>query len=250
MRTPNRSFSKTFLASTLLLCATARADFSLDFETGAVWSGKNDVRIPGDSGDLFSLTDDLKADQPAAFFRARATWHINDRHDVSALYAPLSMDYSGTFDRSIDFRDGVLNPGVPTQARFRFDSYRLTYRYNFIKTDKITFGLGLTAKMRDAEISVSQPGNNLYDDNTGFVPLINFRFAWQITDDFSLLAEGDALASSRGRAEDVMAAIQWQATDNLAFRLGYRILEGGSDSDDVYSFSLFHYAVVGATIRF
>ena len=242
--------AKTLLLCTALLSGTALANFSLDFESGGVWAGKNDVKIPGDTGDLFSLTDDLKADQPAAYFRARATWHINDRHDISVLYAPLSMDYSGTFDRSIDFRDGVLNPNVPTQARFRFDSYRLTYRYNFIKTDRLTFGLGLTGKIRDAEISVSQPGNTLSDYNTGFVPLLNFQLAWKITEQFSFLAEGDALASSRGRAEDVMAAIQWQATDNLAFRLGYRLLEGGVDSDDTYNFSLFHYAVIGATIRF
>ena len=160
------------------------------------------------------------------------------------------MDYSGSFDRPINFHGGVLDPNVPTEAKFRFNSYRLTYRYNFYKTEKVTFGMGLTAKVRDAEISVSQPGNSISDDNVGLVPLINFQFAWRFAPDFSFVAEGDALASSRGRAEDVMAAIQWHASDSLALRLGYRMLEGGVDSDDTYNFSLFHYAIVGATLRF
>jgi hypothetical protein len=31
---------------------------------------------------------------------------------------------------------------------------------------------------------------------------------------------------------------------------GYRILEGGADNDEVYTFSLFNYAVVGIEVRF
>jgi len=31
---------------------------------------------------------------------------------------------------------------------------------------------------------------------------------------------------------------------------GYRVLEGGSDSDEVYSFSLFHSVVAGVESRF
>jgi hypothetical protein len=31
---------------------------------------------------------------------------------------------------------------------------------------------------------------------------------------------------------------------------GYRVLEGGADNDTVYTFSLFHYAVAGAELRF
>jgi len=31
---------------------------------------------------------------------------------------------------------------------------------------------------------------------------------------------------------------------------GYRVLEGGADNDEVYTFSLFHYAVAGIEMRF
>ena len=49
---------------TLLLSITTnltplKAQFSVDLETGAVSTGYNDVRIPGDQGTLFSLKDDL-----------------------------------------------------------------------------------------------------------------------------------------------------------------------------------------------
>lgn len=239
-----------FLGSALLGAPDARADFSFDFESGAVWTGSNDVRIPGDEGTPFSLSDDLNGDEPAAYFRARATWHINERHDLSVLAAPLRMDYSGQLVKPVEFAKEFFEAGVPTEAKYRFDSYRLTYRYNFIRKENLTFGLGLTAKVRDAEIEMQQRGVYASDDNLGVVPLINFRLAWEFAPSWSLIAEGDWLVASQGRAEDILAAIQWQATDALAFHVGYRILEGGADNDDTYAFALFHYVAAGVTVRF
>ena len=39
--------------------AGAEDRWRVDFENGAAISGYNDVRIPGDTGTLFSFTDDL-----------------------------------------------------------------------------------------------------------------------------------------------------------------------------------------------
>jgi len=243
-------YSIRLLAAAFFLPVAALAEFSFDFETGGFVAGRADVRIPNPAGTPFSLTDDLRADDPAAFFRARATWHINPRHDISVLYAPLSIDSSGSFGRTTQFAGTDFLANTPTSARFRFDSYRLTYRYNFIRTDDITFGLGLTAKIRDAEVRVSQPERSAFDDDTGLVPLINYQFAWRFSPSFSFFTEGDALGAPQGYAIDAMAAIQWHVTDQLALRLGYRILDGGADNDTVYTLSTFHYAVIGATFTF
>jgi hypothetical protein len=250
----SQNFRALILATCILSATPAAshaADFSFDIESGAVWNGYNDVRIPNDRlGTPFSLTDDLSADEPSAYFRARATWHLNEKHDISILAAPLRMDYSGEFDQPVRFDGTTFLEGKATSAKYRFDSYRLTWRYNFIRTENFTFGAGITGKIRDAEIELSQAGRSASDSNTGFIPLINFRLAWEFAPRWSLLAEGDWLIGPQGRAEDVLAAVQWQATDAMALHLGYRILEGGADNDDVYSFSLFHYLAAGVTFRF
>lgn len=241
-------------ALTLLLLSAAvipsRAEFSFDFESGAVWNSQADVRIPNEGGTFFSLADDLNADDPRAFFRGRLTWHINPKHDVSVLFAPLEMDFSGSFDRPVMFNGSDFAADTPTSGLFRFDSYRLTYRYNFIRNEKVTFGMGVTAKVRDAEVSLTQNGRTVTDENTGIVPLINYQFAWRFARHFSLYSEGDALGAPQGYAIDVAAALQWHVTDNLALRLGYRILDGGADNDSVYTFNQFQYATIGATVRF
>jgi hypothetical protein len=231
-------------------CSAAAAPFELDLESGAVWNSKADVRIPNAGGSLFSLTKDLGASDPRAFFRGRLTWQPAERHDISLLYAPLELDYRGQFNRPIRFAGTDFAAGTPTNGTFRFDSYRLTYRYNFVQREDCVFGMGLTAKIRDAEVRLSQAGNAATNANTGFVPLVNYRLLWRFSKPFSLLSEGDALGASQGHAIDASAALQWHATDSLSFRIGYRILDGGADSDSVYTFSRFHYSTVGVNYRF
>ena len=229
---------------------TARANWLFDVETGSAWVGNADVQIPGDTGTPFNMADEMTPDDPQAFVRLRATWQINDRHEISGLYAPLSFDFQGSFDRDIDFAGGTFAKGQRLDGSYRFNSYRLTYRYNFYRTENLTLGLGLTAKVRDAKIELRDGGYSRSDSNVGLVPLINFKVDWRFAPRWHLLLDGDALAASQGRAEDVSLALQYEATERLAVRLGYRILEGGADNDDVNTFALFHYAIIGATYRF
>ena len=84
----------------------------------------------------------------------------------------------------------------------------------------------------------------------GFVPIINFRFLWNINDHIGFLLEGDALAAPQGRAEDILIAAKYKLTDYVAVLAGYRILEGGADNDEVYNFALFHYASMGISYTF
>ena len=67
---------------------------------------------------------------------------------------------------------------------------------------------------------------------------------------FGIIFEGDALAAPQGRAEDVLIAATYPLSDRFKILAGYRILEGGADNDEVYTFSLFHYAAFGLSYTF
>jgi hypothetical protein len=236
----------------LALVAPAVARWSVDIEAGPVFSGYNDVRIPGDTGTDFSLTDDLHA-RTAFAWRARVSKTFGDRHWVSVLVAPLRVESRGTLNRDVLFA-GTLFHASESELKglYRFDSYRLTYRYGLVRTRRFGLDLGLAAKVRDAEISLNYahlmlPGAS--KTNTGFVPLISFRADWQLGPRLGLVLDGDALGVPQGRAEDVMAALRIGFGDRVDVRVGYRVLEGGSDVDEVYGFALFHYAVAGVTVR-
>ena len=234
---------------TLLLKTSVNAQVSFDFETGSVFTGYNDVRIPGDQGTFLSLKDDLNP-KSKLFYRLRASYTLKSRHTLSLLYAPLEVNSTGSVPNNIFFEGVTFPANAQLNGTYKFNSYRLTYRYDLVKNPGFEFGLGLTAKIRDAKISLSSPGLASEKSNVGFVPIINFRLLWKIDDKYGLLLDGDALAAPQGRAEDVLIAATYKISDNLGIRAGYRILEGGADNDEVYNFALFHYASVGLAISF
>jgi len=210
------------------------------------------VRIPGNTGTLFSLTDDLHA-RTAFAYRVRLSKTFGDRHWVSVLVAPLRVESRGTFNRDVLFAGTLFPAGEDTLiGLYRFDSYRLTYRYGLVRARRFNFDLGLTAKIRDAEIRleyVSESDSPASKKNTGFVPIVSFRADWSLSERLGLVLDGDALGVPQGRAEDVTAALRIGLGDRVDARVGYRVLEGGSDVDEVYGFALFHYAVAGVTFH-
>ena len=113
--------------------SAAYAQLELDVETGAALSGYNKVRIPGDGGTFINLSESLEV-TPTAFYRLRLSYTINDKHTISALFAPLTINYNGIFGQELQFLDANFAATEPLDVRYQFNSYRLTYRYNFPRT--------------------------------------------------------------------------------------------------------------------
>jgi hypothetical protein len=231
-----------FILSFNVLSLNGQAFF--DLETGAVVTGYNNVRIPGDQGTLFSMKDDL-IPKTKIFYRIRLNYTIKSRHTLSVLYAPLEIKSDGNVSNDIFFEGVIFPANTDLMGTYKFNSYRLTYRYEIVLKPKFEFGLGFTAKIRDAKITLASAGLESEKTNVGFVPIINFRMLWKPDEKFGILLEGDALAAPQGRAEDVLIAATYRFSDHLGLKAGYRILEGGADNDEVYSFALFNYASVG-----
>ena len=69
-----------------LLPNPAQCDWFLDAETGYVWPGYIDIRIPNETGTLFSLKDDLPAGSKIVY-RLRLGYRFNPKHSISVLFA-------------------------------------------------------------------------------------------------------------------------------------------------------------------
>lgn len=222
----------------------------LDVESGIAFAGYNDVRIPSESGTMFSLSEETPSN-PIPIFRLRVGYIFAERHTISLLAAPLTVKGSGTIDSDVYFNDKTFLTGSKVTSIYRFDSYRLTYRWTFFKNDSLNLGIGLSAKIRSADISLMNDTGYVNRDDLGVVPLINFRSEWYFSKRFGLLLDGDALVTPFGRAEDVNLALLYNYTPDTVFRIGYRVLEGGSDGGgDVYTFALFNYITAGITLKF
>jgi len=237
------------LSAVFLTTAPVSAEYVVNLQGAAVFTEKNDIRIPGDSGTKFSLSDDLSADTEYTG-RLEAGYIHKARDYFGIVVAPLSVESHGRVDRNIDYAGTTFPAGTNLNATFRFDSYRFTWRRKLVARDDLDVWLGVSGNIRDAEITVEGGGQRATKANTGFVPLINFLIDWRIAKPWSFRAAGDALLGPQGRAEDVLFAVMYDVNASTKLFAGYRILEGGADNAEVYTFSLFSFAVAGIEMRF
>jgi hypothetical protein len=244
------SLSLAAAAVFLLLAASPSfGQWFVDFENGLALPGYNDVEIPRDIGTRFSLSEDLRTD-PGYFARFRFGYQWKSRHTLSVFAAPFRLRAAGSVGEEVRFFEETFEPGTPLTGVYKFNSYRLTYRYDLVRKGKWRVGIGFTAFIRDAAIKIEGEGRSSNKTNVGFVPLLNFRVLWQFREKWGLLLEGDAAAAKQGRAEDVLLALQYRINDRFALRAGYRILEGGANVEEVYNFALVHFLSAGISFAF
>jgi hypothetical protein len=254
MKTRSRSFFVICFACGLFLSGVAAAEedsrFSLELELGPTWQSRNTVQIPNtDAGTRFSLQQ-LVGSGPWFAGRITFTWNIKPRHSLRLVAAPLSYTESGIFKEMVDFAGATYEEGIPTEATYQFNSWRLGYRWRFNDGERWTLWLGFSAKVRDAKIALSQGDTSSEDTDVGFVPLLSFAADYRLADRWRLIFDFEGLAGGPGRALDVALKVGYDFNEKWGLTAGYRTVEGGADIEEVYNFAWFQYAVVSGVFRF
>lgn len=222
---------------------------TIDLEAGALWQNRNDVRIPGEGGTRFSIRD-LIGEGTYPVGRVTADWDVNPRHALRLVIAPLEVDGTGNLDQTTQFAGATFQPGVATDALYRFNNYRLGYRYTFLHTEHWRLRVGGTLFVRDAKVELVQGATRASDSDLGLVPLANFAAEYMPAERWRLVAELDGLVSPQGRAFDFTLRGQYDINDRCSVGVGYRTIEGGADNDDVYSFAWLNALVASVSFRF
>jgi len=223
--------------------------FYFELEAGPVWQSNNDVQLPGDNGTRFTFKD-LTGSGPFAAGRVTIGWDVSPRHGLKFVVAPLRITGSGSFDKEVSFAGDTFAADTSTEGSYKFDTYRLTYRYMFLNNSTWRLRAGGTVLLRDAEIELQQNDVKASDSNVGVVPLLSLSAEWLFRDNWSAILDFDGLAGGPGRAFDVAIKLQYDLTDRWQIGSGYRTLEGGADNDTVYNFAWFHYAFISVGYRF
>jgi hypothetical protein len=255
--TSSRFFILAIILSSLLVPTSNHAGlnsneskFSFELELGPVWQGRNDVQIPNnENGTRFSLVD-LVGQGPYPSARLYVSWQINKRHDLRLLLAPLSYTENGQFNTPVLFAGETFPAGIPTDATYKFNSWRITYRYRFHDGDQWRWWIGFTAKVRDAKIQLEQSDTSAKKTDLGFVPLLHIRGEYHFNPSWWLMLDLDALAGGPGRAEDGTIKLAYNFNDHWTLAGGYRTVEGGADVEEAYNFAWLHYLVLSATYTF
>jgi hypothetical protein len=164
------------------------------------------------------------------------------------MLAPLSYTQSGNFSSPVSFVGQSYDTDQPVDATYKFNSWRLTYRYKFHPGKQWHWWIGFTAKIRDAKVELSQEEISSKKTDVGFVPLLHLRGEYHFSDNWWGLLDIDALAGGPGRAVDATIQLGYNISNNVSLSCGYRTVEGGADVEEVYNFAWLHYVVMSVNI--
>lgn len=236
----------------LILCTgfylSAQAQWSVDVSAGLAFQRYNDVRVPNETGTLFSYEDDFEIQGPVIPIRLRLGYTFAEKNHLFGLFAPLSVEYTGMPAFDIEFGQSLFPMGQEIEGLYKFNSYRLTYRRDLHLSDRWVLGVGFTGKIRDARIRLRTDNLSDKKDDVGFVPLLHLYFSYR-QDSWEIFLEGDGLAGGPGRAFDFLLAAQATPWEFMSVYLGYRLLEGGTDVDEVYNFAWINFINLGVVLR-
>ena len=254
LRTEPLLHTATFMAALAILAfageaaAQSRADSVLELEVGAAWQDRNDVQIPNDSSSTRFPLDSVTGSGPFSAPRIQFSTGLASRHELRLLVAPLRIKESGSLDKVVNFQGQAFAPGG-VEAKYRFDSYRATWRYTFHEGADWTWKAGVTGKIRDAEITLRQGGVTSTKSDTGFVPLLHVYGERRLDGRSRITFEGDGLAGGPGRAFDLSARYVRDLGGRVSGFAGLRVLDGGADTNSVYNFARFYYLTAGLQYR-
>jgi hypothetical protein len=221
---------------------------SISVEGLNVWQQRNDVRIPPDTGTEFSLVD-LFGSSPTPSVRITATADVTERQQIHVVYAPLRLSGRGRPAMPIAFA-GTTFAATPTDAVYKFSSYRGTWSFRVYQGPIWTWRVGLTGFVRDARIALTQTDRRAEDTDVSFVPLGHVSANARLSARWSARFVLDGAAAPQGRAFDFAATLEYRPAPRWSVFGGYRAIEGGADVDTVYTFAWLSAAVGGIGVRF
>lgn len=194
---------------------------------------------------------DLTGNGPDPYVRLYATYDFNNRHALRLTFAPLQVDGTGSLSDDVTFRDDVFTADAPTEGTYKFNIYRLTYRWTFYDRERWRWGLGAAALVRDAHITLEQGDKKQTRDDLGVVPLLHLYSAYRFNDQVLVILDVEA----RGRQWDEPSMPPPSRLHTISIRDGTwgpdtGRSRGGADHNEVYTFAWLHYALAEAGYRF
>jgi hypothetical protein len=239
----------------MLTAASGAADraerVSVELELGAAQLQKNELQSPNDaSATRFDLARVLGTSSTQGTGRVTVKIPTAGGDEWLAVYAPLTFRGSAALGQTVVYEGSSFVGAPQTSATYRFDTYRLTWRRPVIQRAETTVRLGVTGLVRDAAISLSQPGVAASRSNTGLVPLLHGSFERRLGQRVSLIGDVDALGSGQGHALDLSLRAQYAIDTNWAVGAGYRMLDGGADNDTLYNFARIQWLTLGVRRSF
>ena len=180
---------------------------------------------------MLSGEDDLGLDDKVDQGRMEFDIRMGERNHMRIDYFKLNRFKEQPLPRSIIFGDFIFDEGTHFRSKLDWRVLTMTYTYSFFKSERFEGGLGLGIHLIEAQASGGEPGTLNREEASRSASSRRSpptsHFAFPIAGP-SPRADNSISASPEdfdGKMADYHADIQFRWRKNLAFGLGYTMLE-------------------------
>lgn len=229
----------------------AQSEWELRLMPQIAFGGRNTIQRPNNAeGTRVALNSEFNRKNAANFSPRFELEYTYKRHHFLGTVALVNDKFDGMSAHDIRYDNELFIAGENIDTKYKFNTYRIGYRYRLVNNTRFALELGATILFRDAYISMQDVNKKAKFSNFGVAPLLSYFIEWKAAERLSLLSYGDAFGIKVGRAEDIFAGAKYQITPRISALAGYRLLEGGSDGDEVYTMAAFHFLSLGVGFKF
>ena len=226
-----------------------KPDVRFIFEFGAAWMMKNDIASQHNSSNVIDMEIYGATADPTTSIRSGFEFYLNDANEVLAQFSPYTIRAVGTLNSAINF-DGVgFNTTEETLIAYKWDAYKLRWRYNFLDNNifVVKAGLGVVLSRVVTELSTDTKAEKVAV--TTVLPIAHLHLGVNINDS-ELYTEVDG-----GRIEDectLDAALMYRYKISKHWDVGggYRFERVVVDDSQLYNEFISHNVVMNLGYAF
>lgn len=222
------------------LFSVSAGGFLMNFNSSA----KLDPEEGGEGSDI-DLENELDLDDKANRGRIDGYWRFARKHRLDFGGYLFNRSNTRELDERIHFGDTVYDVGAEVETRFTSGLYKVSYRYSFIRNERIDFSgsVGISAfssKFRiRGEGSVNGQSEEFEESSKRVIapiPVLGVAAEVKIVKSLFFRISGEyfhiTVSNVEGRFSDGRASIDWYPFKHFGFGAGYnRVGLSAEDSD-------------------
>jgi hypothetical protein len=207
-------------------------------------SAELDPESGGDGSDI-DIENQLDLDDKANRARIDGYWRFARKHRIDFGGYLFNRSNTRELDERIEFGDTTYDVGARVETRFNTGLYKLSYRYSFVRNERIDFSASagisaIVSRLRiEGEGSVNGSSESFERTSKNIVapiPVFGAQMDLKIVKSLFFRLSGEyfhiTVSGIEGRFSDGRASIDWYPFKHFGFGAGYnRVGIRAEDSD-------------------
>ncbi len=171
----------------------------------------------GDINTQIDLEDQAGLEDSLGLFRVGATFRYSRRHRFDFEYYKLDRDGTTRLRAGINIDDDFIGIDEIINTELDLDVFKMTYQFNWWKTDNIEIGLLAGVWLGDLSYSVKAPGVGVAEarDDTAPLPVLGLRATNALTDKLQAFASVEIFSIELGDYEGNLVDSRFGAEYNI-----------------------------------